>query len=139
MLNKMIRDSQSLSLEELSELQAHLSELLSEKKKSRQPGREIVEAKTVGLTSYYLIGTTCGKKGCKCSRGELHGPYWYSYRQENGKAGYKYVGKNLPDCAGLLNFSKKLRARSELGRTKSAKIQDKAQNALNKSRRLLSR
>ncbi len=22
-------------------------------------------------------GRRCGKAGCRCSRGELHGPYWY--------------------------------------------------------------
>lgn len=28
----------------------------------------------------------CGKKGCKCSKGELHGSYWYLYQYDSKKA-----------------------------------------------------
>jgi hypothetical protein len=44
----------------------------------------------------------CGKKNCKCSKGELHGPYWYSYSHENGKGKYRYAGKTLLDETELL-------------------------------------
>jgi hypothetical protein len=38
----------------------------------------------------------CGKKGCKCSEGKLHGPYWYAYWTEGGKTRSQYIGKKLP-------------------------------------------
>ena len=35
----------------------------------------------------------CGKDNCrKCP----HGPYWYGYWREGGKARSKYIGKELP-------------------------------------------
>lgn len=39
----------------------------------------------------------CGKKGCRCARGELHGPYWYAYWTEGGKTKSQYVGKEPPE------------------------------------------
>jgi hypothetical protein len=39
----------------------------------------------------------CGKKGCRCANGELHGPYWYAYWSEGGKTKSEYVGKHLPE------------------------------------------
>jgi len=33
----------------------------------------------------------CGKDNCKCSSGDLHGPYWYYYFYENGKLRKKYI------------------------------------------------
>ncbi len=36
---------------------------------------------------------TCGKPGCYCAQGELHGPYWYC-RTAGGK--WEYIGRKLP-------------------------------------------
>jgi len=47
---------------------------------------------TINGKTYQLRTRKCGKKDCKCQRGEEHGPYWYS---SNG--GLTYVGKNLPE------------------------------------------
>ncbi len=33
----------------------------------------------------------CGKSACRCTRGELHGPYWYRYWREGGRQRKKYV------------------------------------------------
>lgn len=38
----------------------------------------------------------CGKKGCRCAEGQLHGPYWYAYWSEGGRVRSQYVGKRLP-------------------------------------------
>lgn len=38
----------------------------------------------------------CGKQGCKCSGGKLHGPYFYAYWSEDGVTKSRYVGKKLP-------------------------------------------
>lgn len=34
---------------------------------------------------------TCGKPGCKCARGELHGPYWYRFERVEGRLCKRYV------------------------------------------------
>lgn len=36
---------------------------------------------------------SCGKEGCKCQRGEGHGPYWYAYWYEGAKHTSLYIGK----------------------------------------------
>lgn len=48
--------------------------------------------------SYYAQPRKCGKSGCKCAHGELHGPYWYRRNRQSGKV--EYVGKELPDGVG---------------------------------------
>ncbi|MDD3564095.1 MAG: hypothetical protein PHN90_00315 [Methanothrix sp.] len=35
---------------------------------------------------------SCGKEGCKCQRGEGHGPYWYAYWYEGAKHTSLYLG-----------------------------------------------
>jgi len=43
--------------------------------------------------TWRLEKVKCGKKGCKCGRGELHGPYFYKYFRQNGKMKSQYVKK----------------------------------------------
>ena len=33
----------------------------------------------------------CGTLGCRCARGELHGPYFYRFWRENGRLRKRYV------------------------------------------------
>jgi hypothetical protein len=33
----------------------------------------------------------CGKPGCKCARGELHGPYFYLFWRERGRLRKAYI------------------------------------------------
>jgi len=35
--------------------------------------------------------TRCGKKGCKCMRGEGHGPFWYVSYKEGGRLQCRYI------------------------------------------------
>lgn len=51
------------------------------------------EFKVNGIT-YRLQSRACGKPGCKCTRGQQHGPYWYGY---SDLAPVKYFGKELPE------------------------------------------
>jgi len=44
--------------------------------------------------TYYQQGRKCGRPGCRCTRGELHGPYWYKRDLSSGAV--KYVGRDLP-------------------------------------------
>jgi len=44
-------------------------------------------------------GRRCGKEGCRCTRGELHGPYWYlSLPREGGRSRLAYVPANLAEA-----------------------------------------
>ena len=45
----------------------------------------------------------CGKPGCKCASGELHGPYWVATWTEGGKTKRKHIGKVWRDLAGELS------------------------------------
>ena len=47
-----------------------------------------------GVT-YYAEGRKCGKAGCRCQSGDLHGPYYYRRDQATGKV--TYLGKVLPN------------------------------------------
>lgn len=62
-----------------------------------KPGREIVDRQIRGGVCLQLEKVKCGKEGCKCGVGELHGPYWYAYWREGGKLRSKYIGKKLPN------------------------------------------
>ena len=33
----------------------------------------------------------CGRAGCRCSRGQLHGPYYYRFWREGGRLRKEYV------------------------------------------------
>lgn len=58
--------------------------------------RQVVEERTVENMTYRLEGVRCGKDRCKCARGKLHGPYWYSYSRVGGKVKSQYIGRKLP-------------------------------------------
>jgi hypothetical protein len=36
----------------------------------------------------------CGNAGCHCSRGHLHGPYWYRRWREDGRQRKQYVPRD---------------------------------------------
>lgn len=57
--------------------------------------REKIEESAANGRTYRLESVRCGKKGCKCADGKLHGPYWYAYWLENGKTKSQYVGKKF--------------------------------------------
>ncbi|MEO8972205.1 MAG: DUF6788 family protein, partial [Ktedonobacteraceae bacterium] len=50
-----------------------------------------------GNVTYHQQVSYCGKPRCrKCREGVGHGPYWYAYRNENGRTIRTYIGKELP-------------------------------------------
>jgi hypothetical protein len=90
-----------LSLGQLRRLDEWLHELILKAEESAQakqsPSRkQIVEEQIVESKSYRLQGVRCGKEKCKCARGKLHGPYWYSYSRLKDKIRSQYIGKELP-------------------------------------------
>jgi hypothetical protein len=102
-----------LSLGQLRKLDVWLRELIKSKEQaeravkssSRKPA--VVE-QTLDNRTYRLESIRCGKETCKCARGKLHGPYWYSYTRVKDKVTSQYIGKKLPK-----DIEKKLKYRND--------------------------
>lgn len=73
--------------------------MLREAETREQPERNgisnVVEEQQRGDKTYRLEYTRCGKAGCRCAAGNLHGPYWYAYWTEAGRTKSRYIGKEL--------------------------------------------
>jgi len=50
----------------------------------------------------------CGKSGCKCKRGSLHGPFYYLSYKEDGKTKMIFLKAGISKRAKLLNDNYKL-------------------------------
>lgn len=90
-----------LSLGQLRKLDEWLQELIRKAEESARvgpalPGKQVIEVRAVENKTYRLEGIRCGKEKCKCARGKLHGPYWYSYTRVKDKVKSQYIGKKLP-------------------------------------------
>ncbi|MBD3885209.1 hypothetical protein IFO70_26120 [Phormidium tenue FACHB-886] len=95
-----------LSLKDKEILLGWLKAMIKEHKQQTSPeqiplkkGREVVETLHTGTTMYRLEKVKCGKKKCKCTKGNLHGPYWYSYHWNGKKLTSSYIGKKLDEEA----------------------------------------
>lgn len=93
-----------LSLGQLRRLDEWLHELIRKAEEAdptqHPPSHKfVVEERTGGNKTYRLESVRCGKEKCKCARGKLHGPYWYSYGRVKGKIKSQYIGKKLPSEA----------------------------------------
>lgn len=96
-LKKLIRQTKPAQRKKLCEW---LDELVRGDQESMKPDTpesrpEKVEEFAADGRTYRLESVRCGKKGCKCADGKLHGPYWYAYWLENGKTKSQYVGKKF--------------------------------------------
>ena len=67
------------------------------------PGPQPREGTSIKYSQQYR---RCGKAGCtRCAPpGRGHGPYWYAYWWEQGKARSRYLGKELPPSAPILQL-----------------------------------
>ncbi len=45
----------------------------------------------------------CGKGGCKCTKGDLHGPFYYLTYKKDGKTKMIFLRQNIWDSAIKLN------------------------------------
>jgi hypothetical protein len=100
-LTKIKHALRNLSLSQLKRLNQWLHELISnleeaERAKQLSPRKQTVAQQTLENQTYRLEGIRCGKEKCKCARGKLHGPYWYSYTRIKDKVKSQYIGKKLP-------------------------------------------
>lgn len=77
MANKISTDLAGLSVRQL-------------KARRRRLARGLPELEDVLQGSVLAQGRRCGKEGCRCSRGELHGPYVY-LSLTRGAAGSRLV------------------------------------------------
>jgi hypothetical protein len=74
-----------------------------------------------GVT-YYRQGRKCGKPGCRCTTGDLHGPYWWR-RDHAGKV--TYLGTRLPpDVAAARAIHNTLRPTMEAERRELVRRSD---------------
>jgi hypothetical protein len=74
-LRELKRHVNALSTQQLVKLDAWIHGLLECTEKSDTP----TDNKRPGHKTYRRELVRCGKKGCKCAEGQLHGPYWYAY------------------------------------------------------------
>src|SRR5947199_581778 len=91
----------ALSLSQLRKLDEWLHELISradesDRKEKPSSRKQTVAEQTLENKTYRLESIRCGKENCKCSRGKLHGPYWYSYTRVKDKVTSQYNGKHRP-------------------------------------------
>jgi hypothetical protein len=90
-----------LSLDQLRKLDEWLGELIRRAEKSDRAEKtssrkHAVAEQILDNKTYRLESIRCGKEKCKCVRGKLHGPYWYSYTRVKNKVTSQYIGKSLP-------------------------------------------
>src|SRR5215213_1836724 len=102
-----------LSLDQLRKLDEWLGELIRRTEKSdraEKPSsrKHAVAEQILDNKTYRLESIRCGKEKCKCVRGKLHDPYWYSYTRAKDKVTSQYIGKNLPK-----DIERKLRSGNE--------------------------
>jgi hypothetical protein len=98
-----------LSLGQLRKLDDWIHELIRKAEEAdrvvKPPSRkQTVAEQTLENKTYRLESIRCGKENCKCARGKLHGPYWYSYIRVKDKVTSQYIGKRL-----LKDIEKKLK------------------------------
>jgi len=91
---------QKLSKSELEQINLWLQQVLrpaeSGQAQKKNSDENTIEKTEKDHHTYRLEYTSCGKPQCKCTDGNLHGPYWYAYWTENGKTKKRYIGKKLP-------------------------------------------
>jgi len=102
-----------LSLGQLRKLDEWLHELIrraeeTERAEQSSSRKQTVSEQSLDNQTYRLESIRCGKEKCKCVRGKLHGPYWYSYTRVKDKIVSRYVGKQLPK-----DVERKLRVKAE--------------------------
>src|SRR3712207_2571299 len=71
----------------------------------------------------------CGKQGCKCTRGEPHGPYFYHFTWMAGKRYRRYVRRRDVEqvraaCRSYRDFQRQLRVGQRQWRMLIATLRD---------------
>jgi len=75
---------------QLSDLRQRVSTLVRERGQRESENLSVGRMKVGSLIQHYK---KCGKRGCVCRKGHLHGPYWYISRREAGRPVLQYVDR----------------------------------------------
>src|SRR5215210_5047871 len=87
----------TLTLAEAQAVDEALHAYIAQLEAWQRPAPNVVEQHSTGGGCYRLELVKCGKAGCKCADGALHGPYWYHYSYKQGGGQRKtYIGKQRP-------------------------------------------
>ena len=65
--------------------------------KSREQFQALVRLLPMVSGSLVKQYVTCGKSGCRCARGQKHGPLYYLYWKEQGRSRSLYVPREKVD------------------------------------------
>lgn len=99
---------------DISKVRKKIRELSLERFKAEMNMLRVLSRKKMLYGSIVKKYKACGKGGCKCTRGALHGPFYYLTFKEDKKTKMIFVKKNLWDKAIKLNDNyrkwRKLRA-----------------------------
>lgn len=107
-----------IRMDDISKLRQYASVLMKERRKLED---RVLRTKPHMEGSLIERYTRCGKPGCRCGKGQPHGPFFYLSRCVEGKTKYSYISKDKAEEVKTLtrrNASiRKARARiRELGR-----------------------
>jgi uncharacterized protein DUF6788 len=81
----------------MTDLQKHTVAQLRSRR--RRLARTLGNPETTLFGALLTQGRKCGKEGCRCAAGELHGPYVYvALRKQRGRSGLLYVPAELADA-----------------------------------------
>ena len=77
----------------------HKHNVVQLRARRRRFARSLGSPETTLFGSLLTQGRKCGKEGCRCAAGELHGPYVYiTLRKPRGRGGLLYVPAELADA-----------------------------------------
>ena len=88
---------------DLSQLRKKIKDLSLERFKLEMEMINALSRKSMLYGSVVEKYIMCGKKGCKCTRGELHGPFYYLTYKEEAKTKMIFLKKGVNKRAKLLN------------------------------------
>ena len=93
---------------DLSQLRKKIKDLSLERFKLEMEMINILSRKNMLYGSVVEKYVMCGKSGCKCKKGKLHGPFYYLTYKENSKTKMIFLKKDVSKKAKILNDNYKL-------------------------------
>lgn len=81
----------------------------------------LLHPKEMVYGSIYSAYKKCGNKNCRCTRGELHGPFYYLSRKEDGVTKLTFIRKADEDriTSQAENYRKYIKAMAKLNKLNS--------------------
>lgn len=80
-----------IGMDDISKLRQYASVLMKERRKLED---RVLRTKPHMEGSLIERYTRCGKPGCRCGKGQPHGPFFYLSRCVKGKTKYSYISKD---------------------------------------------